>query len=176
MKLGRIAAIALGICIYSGTTNAAALPGLPPAGSKIDVLDRNIYSCEQHNGNLQCRRSGGAADYVDGETALEIVLIYRQGVLVRSVVTFEEQRFHAVADKLSETLGSAARGGEALNAGMGGTFENQYYVWRHDGRVWLLEQFFQRIMHCGLWIMSGAEFDNLMSERERLRVRGVRNL
>ena len=73
-------------------------------------------------------------------------------------------------------LGRAAREREALNAGMGGTFENQYYIWRRDGRVWLLAQFYQRSTDSGLWMMNEAQFDALMSERERRKVRGVRNL
>ena len=178
-KTGVMAAVALGFCCAAVATNSAelpALPNLPPAGSMLNVLDRNIYRCDQLADNVECRRPGDMADHVEGEPAIEIVLVYRQGALIRSVVTFDEQRFNAVADKLSLTLGLAAGGGEALNAGMGGTFENQYYIWRRDGRTWLLEQFYQRIAHSGLWMMNATEFEVLMSERERRRVRGVRDL
>jgi hypothetical protein len=149
---------------------------MPPAGSMLDVIDRNIYQCEQRAGSAECRRPGDTFDHVEGEPAIEIVLVYRQGILVRSVVTLDEQNFHAVAEKLSVTLGRADRGGEALNAGMGGTFDNQYYIWRRDGRVWLLEQFYKRITDSGLWTLNVTEFDSLMSERERRRVRGVRDM
>lgn len=179
MKLSVVAAVALCACFSAGAANLAelpALPNVPPAGSMLDALDRTIYRCEQHADSVECRRPGDAADHVEGEPAIEIVLVYRQGVVVRSVVTFDEQNFNAVAEKLSLTLGRATRGGEALNAGMGGTFENHYYIWRRDGRVWLLEQFYQRITHSGLWTMNGTEFDALMSGRERGKVRGVRNL
>lgn len=179
MKLSVVAAVALCACFSARATNSAellALPHMPSAGSMLDALDRTIYRCEQRADSVECRRPGDAADYVEGEPAIEIVLVYRHGVLVRSVVTFDEQNFNAIAEKLSVTLGRAVRGGEALNAGMGGTFENQYYVWRRDRRTWLLEQFYQRIAHSGLWMMNGTEFDALMSERERGKVRGVRNL
>jgi len=179
MKLSLVASVALCACLPAWAANLAelpALPNVPPAGSTFDALDRTIYRCEQCVDSVECRRPGDTADFVEGEQAIEVVLVYRQGAMVRSVVTFDEQNFNAVADKLSLTLGRAVRGGEALNAGMGGSFENQYYIWRRDGRAWLLEQFYQRITHSGLWMMSGTELDGLMSERERRRVRGVRNL
>ena len=179
MKSSMVAAAALCACFSAGATDLAespALPNMPSAGSMLDGLDRTIYRCELCADKVECRRPGDTADHVDGEPAIEVVLVYRQGVLVRSVVTFDEQNFNAVAEKLSVTLGRAAQGGEALNAGMGGRFENQYYIWRRDGRAWLLEQFYQRITHSGLWMMNGSEFDVLMSERERRKVRGVRNL
>jgi hypothetical protein len=177
--LRRFAAIAL--CVYSAavTSNpvqSPLLPDVPPAGSRLDVLDRSIYRCEQRDDSIHCRRPGGAADHVVGEPAIGVVLVYRQDVLVRAVATFDEQRFNAVADKLSRSLGRTARESEDLNAGMGGTFENNYYIWRDDGRVWMLEQFFERITHSGLWSMDSNEFDALMDERERRRVRGVRDL
>jgi hypothetical protein len=171
--------VALCVVSFAQALNAAELSGLPDmprAGSNVGELDRNIYYCEQHDTSLQCQRSGGAADHVGGEQAIEIVLFYRQGELVRSVVTFDEQRFLPVVAKLARAFGCSEHGSEKLNAGMGGTFENAYYVWREDRRVWLVEQFFQRISRSGLWIMNAAEFDTLMAERERLRVRGVRNL
>jgi len=179
MKSSMVAAAALCACFSAGATDLAESPALPnmlSAGSMLDALERTIYRCERHADKVECRRPGDTADHVEGEPAIEIVLVYRQDVLVRSVVTFNEQNFNAVAEKLSVTLGRAIRGGEALNAGMGGSFENQYYIWRRDGRTWLLEQFYQRITHSGLWMMSGTELDGLMSERERRRVRGVRNL
>ena len=179
MKCGVVAAVALCVCFSAGATNSAdlpALPDVPPAGSMLDVIDRNIYRCEQRTSGVECHRPGDTPDLVEGEPAIAIVLVYRQGVLVRSVVTLDEQHFHAVAKKLSVTLGRATQGGEVLNAGMGGTFDNQYYVWRRDGCVWLLEQFHKRIIHSGLWTMNATEFDALMSERERRSVRGVRDL
>jgi hypothetical protein len=179
MKLSVVAAVALCACFTVWAASAAellALPHMPSAGSMLDALDRTFYRCEQHASQVECRRRGDAADRVVGEPVIEIVLVYRQGVLVRSAITFNEQNFNAVADKLSLTLGSAAQGGEALNAGMGGSFENQYFIWQRAGRAWLLEQFYQRITHSGLWMMNETEFDALMSERERSKVRGVRNL
>ena len=176
MKLGLVAAAALCVSCPAGATNLPELPDLPPAGSMLNLLDRNNYRCEQRVSGLQCRRPGKAKDRVGGEAALEIVLVYRNGSLVRSVVTLDERHFREVAERLSLALGPAIQGDEALNAGMGGAFKNHYFMWRRDGRAWLLEQFFERIIRSGLWIMADDEADALLTERERRRVRGVRDL
>ena len=179
MRLGPVVAAALFVCSPTGATDtpkSLELPDLPAAGSMLGALDRNDYHCEERDGGLQCRRPGNAEDRVAGEQAAEIVLFYRRGRLVRTVVTLDEQHFRALAEQLSLSLGPAAQGDEALNAGMGGAFKNHYFMWRRDGRAWLLEQFFERIIHSGLWMMNDDEFDALMIERERRRVRGVRDL
>jgi hypothetical protein len=80
MKLSVVAAVALCACFSAGATNLAespALPNVPPAGSMLDVLDRSIYRCEQHVDSVECRRPGDTADHVEGEPAIEIVLVYR---------------------------------------------------------------------------------------------------
>ncbi len=179
MRLGPFVATTLFVCFTAAATNLPDLPqfpDLPPMGSKLDVLDRNNYRCEQREDGLQCRRPGKAMDRVEGEPAKEIVLVYRRGILVRAAVALDEQQFRVLADRLSLSLGLATRGNESLNAGMGGVFKNHFYIWRHDGRSWLLEQFFERIIYSGLWIMNDEEIDVLMTEREQRRVRGVRNL
>jgi hypothetical protein len=179
MRLGPVVAVALFAFSPTAAADSATLPelpDLPAAGSTLDALDRNNYRCEQRDGGLKCQRPGKAQDRVAGEQVAEIVLVYRRGTLARTVITFDEQHFHALAQQLSLSLGPAVQGEEALNAGMGGAFKNHYYTWRHDGRAWLLEQFFERIIRSGLWMMSDDEFDALMTERERRRVRGVRDL
>jgi len=179
MRLGPVVAAVLFVLSPAGAADSPTLPelpDLPPAGSSLDALDRNNYHCVQHDGGLQCRRPGKAQDRVAGEQAAEIVLVYRRGLLARTVVTLDEGHFQAIAEQLFFSLGPAAQGDEALNAGMGGAFKNHYYIWRHDGRAWLLEQFFERIIRSGLWLMNDDEFEALMTEREQRRVRGVRDL
>jgi hypothetical protein len=176
MRFGPIATAVLLVCSTAGATELPALPELPPAGSSLDTLDRNVFRCEKRDSGNECRRAGETRDRVEGEPVVEIVLVYRQGLLVRSVIALDEQRFRALAERLTGSLGPADQGGEDLNAGMGGTFKNHFYLWRQGGRAWLLEQFFERIIRSGLWIMNRDEVDVLMTERERSRVRGVRNL
>ena len=55
-------------------------------------------------------------------------------------------------------------------------FENRYLIWRDDGRAWMVEQFFERITDSGFWSMSETQLDALLTERERERVRGARDL
>jgi len=176
MTLGPLAAAALFMCSMAAADGLPDLPQLPQVGSTLETLDRNRYICGEARFGYQCRRAGETHDRVEGESATEIVLVYRKGILVRSVISIDEQHFRSLADRISVTLGTALKGEEALNAGMGGTFNNGYFLWRRDGRSWLLEQFFERVISSGLWIMSDDEFDMMMSERERRRVRGVRNL
>lgn len=156
---------------------ALDLPDLPNTGSQFAELDRSVYKCDARNeGLLMCRRAGEKTDRVAGNQVREIMVFYRGGLQVRSVVKVDEQRFSAIAEALTESLGNSEEDIELLNAGMGGAFENRYQIWRHDGRIWMLEQFFERIVYSGLWIMEDAELDTMLAERERRRVRGVRNL
>ena len=164
------------VCLPCAANGLPELPDLPPPGSTLQSLDRSGYRCGESNHGFQCRRAGQLNDRVAGEPVLEIVLVYRQGRLARPVMTIDEQHFRALAKRLSVSLGTASEGDEALNAGMGGTFKNAYFVWKQNGHTWLLEQFFERVIHSGLWILADEEFDLLMSERERSSVRGVRNL
>lgn len=155
---------------------AETLPPAPADGSALDDLDRNLFQCRPADPLVQCRRRGQTSERIAGEPVIEIVLSYRDNTLVRSVFTFSEARLDQVVQQLSQQLGAPAAGREGLKAGMGGVFENRYYVWKQDGKAWFVEQYFERITDSGLWTMSEAELDALLAERERQKVRGARDL
>lgn len=174
MKLQLVAAATIFVCSAAA---AVDLPDMPVSGSRFADLDQSSYKCDPSNaGLLMCRRAGAVTDRIGGCPVREIVVFYRDGIQVRSVIKLDEENFSEFADTLLGVLGDAVEGIEFLNAGMGGAFENRYYLWKRDGHSWMLEQFFERIIHSGLWIVSDAEMETLMAERERTRVRGVRNL
>jgi len=81
-----------------------------------------------------------------------------------------------VVKQISQRLYEPVAESEALKAGMGGVFENRYFIWKKDGRAWLVEQFFERITDSALWSMSERELEALLAEREQQRVRGARDL
>lgn len=156
--------------------SAATLPDAPSAGSKLEALDRNLYQCVSTDQGSECRRKGNQADRIATEPVIEIVLFYRDDTLVRSVFAFGEAHLEALVEQLSGELGTPQQGSELLIAGMGGVFENRYYTWRLNGHVWFVEQYFERVTSSGLWRMDAAEFAAFQSERDRVRVRGARDL
>ena len=168
--------VAIAAVIVSSVASAATLPDVPALGSRLEDLDRESFQCRTVDLESQCRRRGNAADRVNHEPVFQIVLFYRNDLLVRSVFVFDEAHFKSLVRQLSDRFGTAVEGTEALKAGMAGVFENRYYVWKPDGRVWFAEQFFERVTDSGLWIMVDAEFTRLQAERERMRVHGARDL
>ncbi len=170
----RMAAVfALLACWYA---QAATLPNMPAIGSGLGDLDKTGFQCRSSDRGVECRRLGTEADRIAEEPAVTVVLFYRDALLARCVVGFSESRFGAVVGRLSQQLGQPEHGTESLKAGMGGVFENRYYLWRRNGRVWFIEQFFERITVSGLWVMEEAEFEAMLAERDRMRVRGARDL
>lgn len=163
----------LSVCLAAG---AVTLPEAPANGSNLDDLDRNLFQCRAADELTQCRRRGKPSDQIVGEPVIEIVLSYRENILVRSVFTFSEAHLDLMVEQLSQQIGDPVAGSEGLKAGMGGVFENRYYAWRRDGKAWLVEQYFERITDSGLWSMSETELDTFFAERERQRVRGARDL
>ena len=174
MSSARSALAGLIFCATLNTTTAAAQ--LPELGSEFDRLDRASYRCSLWEQGERCARPGTAADTLAGESVIEVVLFYRDGVLVRTVRVFDERRYDALVPALSARFGVPIAGTEKLKAGMGGVFDNRQHIWGQGGQVWMFEQFFARIIHSGLWQLSQDEFEMLMTERERLRVRGARDL
>jgi hypothetical protein len=168
--------VAIAAVLVCSAANAATLPDVPAIGSRLEGLDRELFQCRTADRESQCRRRGKAADRINDEPVSQIVLFYRNDLLVRSVFVFDEAHFKSLVRQLSDLLGTAVQGSEALKAGMAGVFENRYYVWKRDGRVWFAEQFFERVTDSGLWIMVDAEFSALQAERERMRVHGARDL
>jgi hypothetical protein len=167
------AAAALLACSAAG---AVTLPEVPATGSRLEDLDRSRFQCRAGDRLTECRRPGKPADRIDDEPVIEIVLFYRDRTLVRTAFVFDERHFDALARKLSGPLGTPRQGSEGLKAGMGGVFQNRYYIWKRDGRAWFAEQFFERIISSGLWILDETELAVLFAEREQMRVRGARDL
>lgn len=167
--------LALGSAV-AAAAGPVSVPQVPDFGSGIDSLDRNRYSCRVADSATACRRRAESGDGIEQEPVIEIVLFYRQDRLVRSVFAFDEARLDPIVAALSARLGSPVRSREGLMAGMGGVFDNRHFVWQRDGRVWFVEQFFERIISSALWIMSDAEFAALQAERASARVGGAREL
>lgn len=167
------ALMALVACSAAG---AMTLPVVPQPGSRLETLDRNLFQCNVTDRVTECRRPGLPADRIGEKPAIEIVLFYRDRVLVRSAFVFDERHFDTLIQTLSNRLGTPLSGSEGLKAGMGGVFENRYYVWKLDGRVWFAEQFFERIINSGLWLLDEEEFASLLAGREQMRTRGARDL
>ena len=162
--------------VAAASAGAAGLPLLPDVGSSIEQVDRATYRCEQGERETRCSRPGNAAEQVAGETVIEVVLFYRDGALTRSVLVLNEQRYDEIVAGLSQTLGAGEAAGDKLIAGMAGVFDNRQHIWRHNGRVWMLEQYFERIIHSGLCVTGEAEFEALLTERDKARIRGARDL
>lgn len=162
--------------VAAAPVGAAGMPLLPDVGSSIDQIDPATYQCEQGARETRCSRPGDAAEQVAGEAVIEVVLFYRDGALMRSVLVLDEQRYDEIVAGLSQTLGAGEATGDKLIAGMAGVFDNRQHVWRHDGRVWMLEQFFERIIYSGLCVTGEAEYEALLAERDKARIRGARDL
>ena len=165
MRSALALAAGLSACLTAG---AVTLPEAPANGSTLDDLDRNLFQCRVADQLTQCRRRGKPSDQIAGEPVIEIILSYRENILVRTVFTFSEAHLDRLVEQLSQQLG--------VPAGMGGVFENRYYVWKRNGTTWFVEQYFERITDSGLWTISGDELEALFAERERQRVRGARDL
>jgi len=161
------------LCCAAG---AVTLPQAPADGSALSDLDRESFQCRSADRHTQCRRPGKAADRIESESVTEIVLFYRDDQLVRTVFAFNEAHLDQVVKQISQRLYEPVAESEALKAGMGGVFENRYFIWKKDGRAWLVEQFFERITDSALWSMSERELEALLAEREQQRVRGARDL
>jgi hypothetical protein len=166
---------AAGLLVLLGVA-AAALPDAPALGSSPDGLDSSTFQCSSHERVLRCERPGREGENVAGIAVIAVVLFYRDGSLVRSVHVFDEQGYDEVVHGLSKQLGVPEPHTESLKAGMGGVFENRQRIWRRDGTVWMFEQYFERILHSGLWRMHESEYEKLLTARERVTVRGARDL
>ena len=168
-----VATIALLAC---WTAAAATLPQVPATSSALGGLDKSLFECRTVQSGEECRRQGHSDDRIAEEAVVEMVLLYRDESLVRSVFSFKEAHFDDFVTRLTEQLGVPESGSEGLKAGMGGVFQNRYHVWKSDGDVWFVEQYFERISISGLWVMNDAEFEALQAERESVRFRGARDL
>ena len=162
--------------LLSAGGHCAGLAHLPAPGSAQESLDLAAYACARGAGEMLCRRPQSDAPSLYGVAPEASVLALRAGRLARVSISFDEGRFDDVRGAMRDELGPGEAGSEWLKAGMGGSFANRYEIWRQDGRVWLLEQYFERVARSGLSIMSEEEFGRLQAARQQQRVRGARDL
>ena len=59
---------------------------------------------------------------------------------------------------------------------MAGAFVNRVRVWRRDGNVTMLEQYYGKITISALRYLTQDDFRELMRARDAERVRGTRDL
>jgi hypothetical protein len=162
--------------LVASTALSAGLPDLPQPGVGPQAIDLSAYVCDGDEAELSCRRALPGTVLLQGVPASERVLLFRAGLLSRVTEVFPEARFEEVRRGLAANLGTGKEGVELLRAGMGGTFPNRLQIWRGKGRVYLLEQYFERVRNSALSVMTEDEFGRLMTLRDRQRVRGARDL
>ena len=59
---------------------------------------------------------------------------------------------------------------------MAGTIVNRVRVWRREGNIAMLEQYFGKITTCALRYLAPDDYRELMRSRDAVRVRGTRDL
>ncbi|MEX0959131.1 MAG: hypothetical protein WDZ63_07575 [Burkholderiales bacterium] len=149
---------------------------LPAPGTQRESLAAEGFTCESRGGRETCRLQPAPGLAVDGVPALLAVLVYEAGRLTRATLVVDELRFSELENAIAQRLGPGEDHVELLRAGMGGLFPNHVTVWRSDGEVLLLEQYFERVTRSAITRMDEPEFDRFLAEREAQRVRGVRDL
>lgn len=152
------------------------MPDLPAPGAQRETLAAEGYICELRDSREVCRLQPAPGLAVDGVPALLAVLVYEAGRLTRATLVVDELRYSELERAIAQRFGPGEEHVEMLRAGMGGLFPNHVTVWRADGEVFLLEQYFERVTRSAITRMDEREFDRFVAEREAQRVRGVRDL
>jgi hypothetical protein len=154
----------------------ALLSGLPAPGSPRESLVIEGFVCDTQHGRETCRLQPASGLSIDDLPALLAVLVYDSGRLARVSLAVDEARYAELESAIAQRLGAGEEHTELLRAGMGGIFPNRIVVWRRDGEVLLLEQYFERVTRSAITMMSAREFDRFAAERDAQRVRGIRDL
>lgn len=162
--------------LLSASGYCAGLTDLPAPGSSQESLELSTYLCTRSARELLCRRAESSVPPLYGVPPIASVLALRDDSLMRVSITFDEVRFDDFRGAMRAELGPGEEGTEWLTAGMGGSFANRFEFWRQDGRVLLLEQYFERVVRSGLSVMSVNEFERLQLQRQSQRVHGARDL
>ncbi len=160
--------------LLPAVTSAAQLWEEPRLGSAIGALDRSRYVCATVEIQARCRQAS-SGELFEVPTR-EQTLIYLDGRLDQVHTAFDEDRFEQMLQALEARLGRGELSTELLRAGMGGVFPSRLAIWRLDDEIVLLEQYSDRITRSAIWIMGPGSFAEMMSARDRQRVRGVRDL
>jgi hypothetical protein len=154
---------------------ASGAQGIEALGSPLSELDRGLYTCVGTSVSTQCRAGGKSLEYL-GLPILAVTLEYRSELLNRITVLFDEARFAQIEGSLTARFGAPEIHDEQLRSGMAGAFLNRVRVWRRDGDVAMLEQYFGKITRSALRYLSPDDYRELMRARDAGRVRGTRDL
>jgi hypothetical protein len=169
----RLPGVVLGLTLPLAAAQDRAMPA---PGSPLEALDRGAHRCFAAQELLLCQVSDAARLRIEGVPVRARILAYRGGRLERVTTIVDEARFAELLSALESRWGPGGRSTERLRAGMGGVFPNLMVTWRFEGRVALLEQYYERVTQSALSVMAPAAFDVYMSERERQRAGGMRDL
>lgn len=164
---------AMFLLLVSGAASGAQ--GIESLGSRLSDLDRTLYSCAQNGALTLCRAGGKSLEHL-GLPVLGTTLEYRGELLNRTTVVFDEARFSEVEDRLRARYEAPEVHDEQLRSGMAGAIVNRVRVWRSDGNVVMLEQFFGKITSSALRYLTTDGYRELMRARDAVRVRGTRDL
>jgi hypothetical protein len=151
----------------------AAPLDLPPPGTGQQAIDLSAFACAGDPAELTCRQAHAGAAMLYGVPLRASKLFFRDGLLLRASAVFAEARYQEVRDALVAEMGQGEEGVELLVAGMAGVFPSRFGVWRAGGRVFLLEQYFERVRDSALTVMTDIERTrpvdrNTAAKRDRL--------
>lgn len=168
-----IAAVVLAGSLFLAVADAP-LASIERIGSTLGELDRSANACKPAGRVTVCRPWGDITHL--GLPAREMALEYRDEHLATIRIIFDESRFPVLADRLRDVLGPGESRDERLRAGMGGVIDNRILVWHSNGRVVMLEQYSAKVTLSSLRYSTLSAFDDLMRERDRRRIRDLRDL
>lgn len=143
-------------------------------GSTLGDLDQSAHACKPDGRVTVCRPEGHVMHV--GVPVREMTLEYRDDLLGTIRIVFDENRFQTLAHRLRGELGPGETHDERLRAGMGGIIVNQILVWRSNAGIVMLEQYSVKVTLSSLRYSTLSAFDDLMRERDRRRIRGLRDL
>lgn len=166
------AAILAGALFLAGADGPQA--SIEKIGSALGELDRSAHGCKPAGRVTVCRPEGGLLHL--GVPVREMTLEYRDELLGTIRIVFDENQFQTLAHRLGVELGPGESRDERLRAGMGGIIDNRILVWRSNERIVMLEQYSAKVTLSSLRYSTLTAFDDLMRERNRRRIRGLRDL
>lgn len=167
--------IALYLCAVS--LHAGALLDEPALGSSLQALATSRYDCaDTESGVRTCARKDHAGLVLEGRPVRGQLLVYRNGLLERVTTLIDESGFDPVRQALAARFGAGEASRERLRAGMSGMFDNRIVVWHEREGVIVLEQYFRRVIHSGVSVMTEAAYRALVASREASRRGGARDL
>jgi len=167
--------IALAVC--AAKLHAGALLDEPALGSSLQALAAGRFDCaDTEPGVRTCARKDLAGLVLEGRPVRGQLLVYRDGRLECATALIDESGFDQMRKALVARFGAGEASSERLRAGMSGMFDNRIVVWHAREGVIVLEQYFRRVIHSGVSVMTEAAHRALASSRETSRRGGARDL